>query len=769
MVMRSLFMKSLRDIQKSKSQFISILIMATIAVSIVTGIDCLWKTVEEHSERMYAATNISDLWVNVVAPTEKELWSISRLKSVERIEKRFVVDALSDLKGSPTLRIYTVSRQSTLDRPMLLEGSFSSRSGAILDEVFAREHGLETGDDISIKINDKWVKLSIGGLALSSEHIYSVKGSTGTFPDHKKYGFIIINEDMLKGAYGQKVYNQLSVKLSPGADIKQVKAGIDNAIGDNLLGIVAKGDHSSVSNINANIQQFKLLASVFSLMFFLVTALITQSTMLRMVENQRGQIGILKALGYGRKSILWHYTSYGVYTGLFGAFLGLLLGPNIFGRILIPWLKLTFIDYRLSINYPNFIISLILILLCTGGISLYSSLKLLGDSPSMLLRLKPPREGSHIFMEYLTELWDRMRFSHRLIARNTSRNKMRLIMSVLGITGCTGLIVAAFTIINMINGIALQTYNVTYTYDHKVLLDSKADSRFIRNKRLDGTIQQIRETAVEIICPDGERQMKLLTVCPQESPLIHLKDVDGNPLLLPDDGIAMTRKLAQTLKVKAGDTIELKRADKGYIRVPVKQIVYLATGQGMYMTDTYYEAVGESFKPTAVLVKWHHEPDWTFLEGAYVDEYVNRTGQIADIKSSTRVVYIAGVMLIIMGGILAFVVLYNSSILNFSERIRDLTTLKVLGFYQKEIRSLVLTENILSVILGLIFGIPVGKVLAGIVAGGLNEQMDLLSHVSFGTVALSGIITAIFALIINSIVAEKMKSIDMLESLKSVE
>ncbi|HWR62199.1 MAG TPA: ABC transporter permease [Clostridia bacterium] len=767
--MRSLFMKSLRDIQKSKAQFISILVMATIAVSIVTGIDCLWKTVEEHSERMYAATNISDLWVNVVAPTEKELWSISRLKGVERIEKRFVMDALSDLKGSPTLRIYTVSGQSTLDRPMLLEGSFSSRSGAILDEVFAREHGLETGDGISIKINDKWMKLSIGGLALSSEHIYSVKGSTATFPDHKKYGFIIINEDMLKGAYGQKVYNQISVKLSPGADIKQVKAGIDNAIGDNLLGIVAKGDHSSVSNINANIQQFKLLASVFSLMFFLVTALITQSTMLRMVENQRGQIGILKALGYGRKSILWHYTSYGVYTGLLGAFLGLLLGPNIFGRILIPWLKLTFIDYRLSINYPNFIISLILILLCTGGVSLYSSLKLLGDSPSMLLRLKPPREGSHILLEYLTELWGRMRFSHRLIARNTSRNKMRLIMSVLGITGCTGLIVAAFTIINMINGIALQTYSVTYTYDHKVLLDSKADSRFIRNKRLDGTVQQIRETAVEIICPDGERQMKLLTVCPQESPLIHLKDVDGNPLLLSDDGIAMTRKLAQTLKVKAGDTIELKRADKGYIRVPIKQIVYLATGQGMYMTDTYYEAVGESFKPTAVLVKWNHDPDWAFLEGDYVGEYVDRASQIADIKSSTRVVYIAGVMLIIMGGILAFVVLYNSSILNFSERIRDLTTLKVLGFYQREIRSLVLTENILSVILGLIFGIPVGKVLAEIVAGGLNEQMDLLSHVSFGTVALSGIITAIFALIINGIVAEKMKSIDMLESLKSVE
>lgn len=263
--------------------------------------------------------------------------------------------------------------------------------------------------------------------------------------------------------------------------------------------------------------------------------------------------------------------------------------------------------------------------------------------------------------------------------------------------------------------------------------------------------------------------MKLLTVYPRESPLIHLKDVDGNPIRLPDDGISITRKLAQTLKVRAGDTIELKRTNKGYVRVPVKQIIYLGTGQGMYMTDTYYESIGEIFNPTAILVKWENEPDWSFLKGDYVKEYVDRTEQIADIQSTTRVVYIAAIMLIIMGGILAFVVLYNSSILNFSERIRDLTTLKVLGFYQKEILSLVLTDNILSVLMGFAFGIPVGKVLAEIVAGGLNEQLDLIGNLSFGIVALSAIITGIFALFINSIVAEKMKGIDMLESLKSVE
>ena len=196
----------------------------------------------------------------------------------------------------------------------------------------------------------------------------------------------------------------------------------------------------------------------------------------------------------------------------------------------------------------------------------------------MLLRIKPPKEGSHILLENLTGLWSKMRFSRRLIARNTSRNKMRLIMSILGITGCTGLIVAAFTIINMINGIALQTYNVTYTYDNKIILDSKADSRFIRNMNLDGTVQQISETAVEIICPNGERQLELLTVSPKESPLIHLKDVNGSSVLLPDEGVAITRKLAHILKIKAGDIIELKRANKGYKSACKKSCIWLPPG-----------------------------------------------------------------------------------------------------------------------------------------------------------------------------------------------
>lgn len=769
MVARSLFTKSIRDMKKSKVQFISIFIMAVLSVTIVTGLDSMWKTIGVHSGIMYEASNISDIWVNIENPSEKELWSISKIRGVEAAEKRFVINALADLGGSPTLKMYTISPNSKLDRPILQQGGLKSKGGAIIDSSFAREHGLKPGDAVKLKVNGRWTSFKIEGTAMSSEHIYSVNGTTSIIPDPHKYGFIVINEEMLRSIYGIKVYNQVCVRLSPGADVEAVEAEIDKALGDRLIGIVKKGEDSSTNNVLSNISQFRTLAAIFPLMFFLVTALITQSTMLRLVENQRSQIGILKALGYTKGRILWHYTSYGMYMGMGGAFVGLLLGPNLFGRVLIPWLHLTLADDRILINYTNFIFSLILILICTAGISLYAGLRLLKDTPAMLLRDKPPKEGRHIFLESLPKLWNRMRFSRKLIARNTLRNKLRMIMSIVGITGCTGLIVAAFTLTVMVNGIAGHAYEVTYTYDQKIILDKKVDSRFIRNIKLDGTVAQIAEMPTAVVTPDGKRTMKLLSVFPKDSPLIHLADTDGNTVQLPMDGTAITRKLAETLGVKPGDAIKIKKTDGSYVEVPIRQIVYMTTGQGLFMSEECYESIGEIFKPTAILVRWNGKPDRAFLESDNVDEYMDRVSQMRDVRESTKVVYIAAVLLIFMGGILAFVVLYNSSMLNFSERIRDLTTLKVLGFYQGEIRSLVLTENILSVVTGSVLGIPVGKVIADIIARGLDDQMDLVSHISLQTIAVSGAITLAFAVIINSIVAGKMRNIDMLESLKSVE
>ena len=574
MVKGALFKKLLRDMEKSKAQFVSIFIMATLAISIMTGLDSVWFTVLNNANAMYRATNLSDLWVTVMNPSEQELWGIQRIDGVTHVEKRFSTDADTNLPGKPTLRIYALDDRSILDQPELQEGQFSkSGSGVVLDSSFAKAHNLKVGDPISIKLNSVWIRLPIEGLALNSEQVYAVKNAASIFPDPSTYGFVMVHTSVLERAYGQKIYNQISVKTKPGTDLVYVAQKVDDVIGSKLIGITLQKDSISVNSVNGRIQQFRTLSLVFPLLFFLVTALITQSTMVRLIESQRAQIGILKALGYSKWSILWHYTSYGIMLGVMGSVFGLLIGTNLFGRVLVPQLRLTLSSFSLHINFWNFLFASLLILICTGGVSFYACWKLQGDTPAVLLREKNPENGNHIFLEFIPSFWGKMKFSSKLIARNTMKNKVRLIMSIIGVMGCVGVILAALTLRTTLVGITDQLYGNTFTYDQKILIDSaKADSYYLNNLGLNGVTQQIQESAIEIILPNGEHKMEPITITTQDSPLIHMKDPDGVSVSLPENGILMTRKLCKTLGVKQGDSIQIKRTGKGYVSVQIVEI-----------------------------------------------------------------------------------------------------------------------------------------------------------------------------------------------------
>jgi len=467
---------------------------------------------------------------------------------------------------------------------------------------------------------------------------------------------------------------------------------------------------------------------------------------------------------------LWHYTSYGVIVGVLGSILGLLTGPNILGRILIYQLKLTLAAYSLKINYGHFVFVLLLILICTGGVSFFACRQLLSDTPSVLLRDKPPKSGQHIFLEYIPSVWQKMKFSSKLIARNIVENKGRLLMSTIGVMGCTGLIISALTVRSTLSGIGDYTYGTTFTFDQKIILDTnKTSSKYLKNLELDGIAQQLEESAVQVIFPDGSQKMEPVSITTKESPLIHLQNIDGTPVYLPENGVLLTRKLCKERGINKGDIIRVKLTGKGYVSVPVEEIAYVASGQGIYMTDIYWESLGETFKPTSLLVKWKGKPDVKFLDSDIVTDLATRDSMQNSLSSSLGVVNFAVMFLIVIGASLAFVVLYNTGILNFVERTRDLATFRVLGFHHDEIRYLVLIENYFSVLLGMLSGIPVGRFMSWIIASSIDERLDLLGNISLRDVMIAGAMTIFFSCIVNKIIADKMKEIDIFEALKSVE
>ncbi|WP_070000192.1 ABC transporter permease [Cellulosilyticum sp. I15G10I2] len=771
MVKDALIKKSIKDIQKALPQFISIFVMATVSVSIVVGLDSLWKTIDENAKAMYKTSRLSDLWIGIMSPTEQEMWAINHIEGIEKTEKRLSLNVQTDLQYSPTLRLYTINEETGLDRPVIREGKWVGDGGAILDENFARTHGLKLGDTLSIEVNERWLDVSIQALAFSSEHIFSIKDSTTLMPDARKYGFIVVDEDKIATAYGgQKIYNQVNVKFSQNHDPRTIQERIDTVLGDDLIGIMTQKDNRSIQDVGVRIEQFITLSRVFPFMFFFVTALITLSTMSRLVEDQRNQIGTLKSLGFSKKSIIWHYTSYGVYVGLLGAVLGIYMGPLLIGKVLINQLRNLYVmdSYKMFLYMPNIIMGSILIVFCTGGVAAYSCLKIQGETPASLLRNKPPKKGTHVLLESIPAIWYKMKFSHMLIARNISRNKGRMLMGIFGVMGCSGLILGALTLHNTISGISKTMYEEVYSYDHIAMLDDKTTEKDIYNLHLDGVVQHMQESGIQILAAGGERRMARITILEGDSPLLHLIDMQKRPITVDKDGIILSNKLAETLGVSQGETVKLKIIDDSYQEVVVKDITYLVSNQGIYISKELWESMGEKYKPTSVFIKWHKE-DRSFLQSDYVESYEAVENQKASFEQNLKIVYLSVVLLITFGGILAFVVLYNLSILNFFERLRDLATLQVLGFYKKEIRALVLVENLVSAIVGIFAGIPLGKLITDIIIKGFGENLDLISQVSSLNVLIAGGITFIFVIIVNLVVAKKIETIEMLQSLKSVE
>lgn len=772
MVKGALFKKSIQDMKKNRSQFLSIFIMAVLAIGMSVGLDTIWTTVYEHSQSFYKATDLSDFWISASNPSELNLWRVRNIEGVQKAEKRFSINnATAEIDGKPSLQIYAVPSENTLDMAEVMTGKRVSKRGAILDRSFAEANHLSVGDSLTLKVNDHKIRVTIEALALSSENIYAIKDTASMMPDPKGYGFIVMDEDRIASAYGGvKPYNQIEVQLTPGADTAAVQSQMDSIFGKKLNFVITQTDNRGVNFANAKVIQFQSLATIFPFMFFLVTALITFSTMMRLTEDQRNQIGILKALGYSRKSILWHYTSYGVYIGVVGILVGVLFGPNVIGRLLLSKLEhlMTFPIEDMVVNIPKFLIDASIILLFTGGISCYSCLKLQNETPSELLRTKAPKRGSHILLEHLPYIWNRLKFSQKLIMRNAMRNKFRIIVSILGVSGCAGLIIGALALFDLVSGIPKTLYDQTYSYDQKIILTSGTTDKVLKNLHLDGTVQNLEETSVQLTTQSGLRKMSVISVFSKESPLIHLKDLHGNSVTLPDTGIAMTRKLAELMHVKAGDTVNLKRSGNSYYPVKIIKIVYMPSSQGIYMTDSYWQEIGEKYSPTSVLVKWTHK-DNDFLNSDYVASYTDRKTQKSDFESNLSAIFGTSFLLILSGAILAFVVLYNMGMLNFAERVRDLATLEVLGFHQKEIRPLVLMENLFSTIIGIFLGIPIGKILANTIAGGFGDDFDLISHVTVDRILIAALITLIFAAIVNHVVRKKIKSIDMLQALKSVE
>ena len=531
------------------------------------------------------------------------------------------------------------------------------------------------------------------------------------------------------------------------------------------------------------------LSSIFPVIFFVVAALACLTTMTRMVEEQRTQIGALKALGFSRLAISWKYVGYALVASLVGGLMGLGIGATLIPAVIANAFEIMYaipgLEYKMQL--PLFVLAVLAAVACTTGAAVWACLSTLVDTPANLMRPRAPKAGKRVFLEYIKPLWRRLSFTWKVTMRNLFRYQKRFWMTVIGIGGCTALIVTGFGLHESIFDVLNKQFDEISQYDATVGLHEDLTEEQHREVQsfLNGeeavddylfSYQELVETSSTGISYDAY----LFAVSDQEEfeQFVELRHrSDHSPVNLIQDGVVIDEKLSELLDVSVGDTITLN-GDKR-VEVVVTDITENYVNHYIYMTqDLYTQLFGPSVEDNVILLDYR--------DGVGVDvsnqtsealmklDGVSSYSYIATIRDSFEdsmdAINYAVVIIIVAAAALAFVVLYNLTNINITERMRELATLKVLGFYDRETTAYVLRENVFLTIFGVALGLVLGRFLHSWMV--VTVEVDL---VMFGRTAplyayvLAAAMTALFSLIVNVVAHFKLKKVDMVESLKTVE
>ena len=545
-------------------------------------------------------------------------------------------------------------------------------------------------------------------------------------------------------------------------------------------------DNSGYNNIFDAIKTMSNIARLFPAIFYLVAVLISLTSMTRMIEEERIEIGTLKALGYTNMQIISKYIIYSLLACIIGGVLGMTVGLYLLPTIV--WSL-----YSMIYNMPHFyctyrfgigLIGIILAFICIGGATLLVARKELKQMPSVLMRPKPPKNGKKILLEKISFIWKRFNFSHKVTARNIFRYKKRAIMTVVGIAGCTGLMLTGFGIRDSVDDIPSAQFNGIFKYDTSITLSNTNGlsdiEEYLKNN-------ESIENFVEVCATTGELSKEStscnVTVFVPDSldnynSVYNLIDYQTEEAIsISNEGIIITDKAAETLGLTVGDEITFIDGDDVQYQFKIENIAKNHVGHYVYMSKEIYENNFKPYKTDIVYLNTKNISDEAQneilknilnMDGVASVSSINALMQsVSDMLNTMNYVVL---VLIVASAMLDFVVLYNLANINIAERQREIATLKVLGFHDNEVDNYINKENIIFTVLGIALGLILGTFLTSAIIGSIEiDVLKFIRNIKPISYVYSAIITLLFSFIVNFIIHFVLKKIDMIESLKSVE
>ncbi len=786
--------KMFRDIKQNLSQFITIFLMVLIGVMVYVGIEAYMDGMTSAADNFYKNNNIQDL--NVMGNlSDKDLDKIKSLDNVKDAEKKLVVNAIDkDNKDKTYLLSFIDSNNISKFHIMDGEKFDVNKKGAWVDNFYAEKNNLKVGETIKIKYDTFTLEEKILGLINVPDHIYDVKDESELVPNRENFGFVYLSVNEIPESYikdlvmkemkitDEKIfdkyvkdfnykeyipYNYIMVDVNKKKNVTSIKEDIEDNV-SNAKAIVKIEDTMSYQRYQGEIDEGASYVGIFSGLFLFIAMLSVITTMTRVVKKQKLQIGTMKALGIKNSKIVMHYVGYGFFVSLAAAIVGIILGKYFIGTFFLN-MEMDYFEVPngIPVVKPLSYLVALLVVMVVSFITYLTCRKELFKKPAEALRNEVPNVKVNSLNLSTKGIFKKLNFSSKWNYRDILRNKFRTVTAVVGIVGCCMLIVCAFGMLNSMNHFIKLQFEDLYNFNYKLSLKENIkddELKVLTDKYGDNTSETLTiETKI-----GKEREANTIFVT-NAGNLVRFQNENGKFIKVnKNNGVYVTRKLADQKNLKVGDTI--KWHIYGVNKYYESKIVGLTKDpqvQNLTMTKEYLESLDIDYKPDSLYTN-------TDLKGIKDIKNVSLLQDINELKNgleSMLSMMKSMIILIIVFAIgLGAIIIYNMGILSYSEKQYQFATLKVLGFSDKKIRKIFVQQNNWITVLSIIIGLPTGYYMTSwIFKSVIADNYDFSAYINLSTYLIAIIGTILVSIIVSRMLSKKVNKIDMVSSLKANE
>lgn len=752
--------KLLRTAWNYKSQFISMIIMVALGMGVFTGFNIEWRTLEYNVDNFFEQTNYADFRLySEKGFSEENIEAIKKIDGVDEATRYLSVTA--SVKGTDKTATLNISEDYNVSTMLVTSGEEYDKNsdGIWVSDKFADKNDYKIGDELALEYQGVTISGKIVGLVKSGENAICVADDNQLMPDFSLHGFVYITPKKLEDALGAAFYPQINVISDMSkADLE---SEVKKATGQTIL-ITEKELHNVYAGALSEIEEGQTMGSLLPVLFLAIAILTMVTTMHRIAANEKVQIGTLKALGFRDKKILMHYTSYGMFIGIVGSILGVCIGYGVGWFIMNPnGMMATYFDMpKWTLVMPMFCIPIILLTIALlTFISYLSVKKMLKGTASDALRPYTPKAMKQLKIEKLAIL-KKLKFDTMWNLRDVLRHKSRSAMTLVGILGCMVLILGGFGMKDTINKFLSILDSDISNYKTKIVVSENANKDDILS--LCNSVNGDWQSSMGI---NYNSETYTLDIYHNDNNLIRTINNDNEIIKLSDDGVYLCLRLKDTAKI--GDTIEISPyGSEDTYKVKVAGYIRSLTTECIAMTSNLADELGIDYTITAI---YTNKKQNEIQSSSVISGMSDKEKLMDSYDSFMGLMNMMIVILIVAAIVLVVVVLYNLGIMSYVERKRELATLKVLGFRDKAIGKLLISQNIWLTVVGIIIGIPSGFGVLEFIIVKLAPEYELSTTISLPSIILGSLITFVVSILVGLMVSKRNNKIDMVEALKGAE